>query len=145
MLFGANIGLSCITLSLDKEKPNSRLYYPHENLLASIHQLVMPVTAYASSASHTHTHPHHSSSSTTTTTQPLPSPSAPVLRLRAAAPPPEARQPRIHWAEDVVDNEGLGRKRSKGSSPYSSFPLFSTVFIKRKGKERKGKERKGKQ
>lgn len=34
-----------------------------------------------------------------------------TLRLRAVAAPSEAR---VQWAEDVVDNEGLGRKRSKG-------------------------------
>ena len=35
-----------------------------------------------------------------------------VLRLRGAHEPGTRRQ--IHWAEDVVDNEGLGRKSSKG-------------------------------
>ena len=28
------------------------------------------------------------------------------------------RRPRIQWAEDVVDNEGLGRKKSKGMLCY---------------------------
>ncbi|KAH8687767.1 hypothetical protein BGZ60DRAFT_394415 [Tricladium varicosporioides] len=42
---------------------------------------------------------------TTTSTQP-------VLHLRGAGR--EARRTRIQWAEDVVDNEGLGRKKSKG-------------------------------
>ncbi|TVY19513.1 Type 1 phosphatases regulator YPI1 [Lachnellula arida] len=45
----------------------------------------------------------------------------PVLRLRGATRKEEgslgggarARRPRIQWAEDVVDNEGLGRKKSK--------------------------------
>ena len=37
-----------------------------------------------------------------------------VLRLRGA-PEPMARA-RVQWAEDVVDNEGLGRKSSKGMS-----------------------------
>lgn len=37
-----------------------------------------------------------------------------VLRLRGA-PEPRARA-RVQWAEDVVDNEGLGRKSSKGMS-----------------------------
>ncbi|KAH6683215.1 type 1 phosphatases regulator ypi-1 [Halenospora varia] len=41
---------------------------------------------------------------TTTSTQP-------VLHLRGADR--EARRTRIQWAEDVVDNEGLGRKKSK--------------------------------
>jgi protein phosphatase 1 regulatory subunit 11 len=39
-----------------------------------------------------------------------------VLRLRAE--PSERR--RIQWAEDVVDNEGMGRKSSKGSA---SLPI----------------------
>ncbi|TVY42370.1 Type 1 phosphatases regulator, partial [Lachnellula subtilissima] len=45
--------------------------------------------------------------------------SAPVLHLRGATREEEAsmgtrtRRPRIQWAEDVVDNEGLGRKKSK--------------------------------
>lgn len=35
-----------------------------------------------------------------------------VLRLRAE--PTERR--RIQWAEDVIDNEGMGKKSSKGKS-----------------------------
>jgi protein phosphatase 1 regulatory subunit 11 len=35
-----------------------------------------------------------------------------VLRLRAE--PSERR--RIQWAEDVIDNEGMGKKSSKGSA-----------------------------
>ncbi|KAI9892264.1 MAG: hypothetical protein M1814_001723 [Vezdaea aestivalis] len=34
----------------------------------------------------------------------------PTLRLRGAAQEPDRR---IRWAEDVVDNEGMGRKKSK--------------------------------
>jgi len=60
-------------------------------------------------------------SSTTSQTQtetnaaPHPRIAIPVgtLRLRAAAAPNDTR---VRWAEDVIDNEGLGRKRSKGSS-----------------------------
>ena len=37
-----------------------------------------------------------------------------VLRLRGAHEP-QARAT-VQWAEDVVDNEGLGRKSSKGMS-----------------------------
>ena len=57
----------------------------------------------------------------------------PVLRLRGATREQErevlessesegsrARR-RIQWAEDVIDNEGLGRKKSKGS--------FSTIRV----------------
>jgi protein phosphatase 1 regulatory subunit 11 len=44
-----------------------------------------------------------------------------VLRLRGA-PEPMARA-RVQWAEDVVDNEGLRRKSSKGmSSTIYDFP-----------------------
>lgn len=39
-----------------------------------------------------------------------------VLRLRAE--PTERR--RIQWAEDVVDNEGMGKKSSKGMVAYTS-------------------------
>lgn len=42
-----------------------------------------------------------------------PAPAAPaILRLRGAHPPSDHR---VQWAESVVDNEGLGRKRSKGT------------------------------
>ena len=79
----------------------------------------MPPTIYASSATHTLRPSRTPSSTTATTTQTLTS--TPVLRLRATGPPQEAsRRPRIQWAEDVVDNEGLGRKKSKGifKSPF---------------------------
>ncbi|KAF3039207.1 Type 1 phosphatases regulator ypi1 [Didymella heteroderae] len=39
-----------------------------------------------------------------------------VLRLRAE---PEERR-RIQWAEDVVDNEGMGKKSSKGEASGKS-------------------------
>lgn len=26
---------------------------------------------------------------------------------------------RIQWAEDVIDNEGMGKKKSKGLSPFA--------------------------
>ena len=44
-----------------------------------------------------------------------------VLRLRGEHEPGTTRT--IHWAEDVVDNEGLGRKSSKGTyvRPYVSM------------------------
>ena len=46
-------------------------------------------------------------------------PSVPVrtLRIRATA---AAENRTIQWADDVVDNEGLGRKRSKGKMPPSN-------------------------
>jgi len=76
--------------------------------------------AMAPSAPSNHpTHPSRASntsetSTTATQTQTNPYTSTPVLRLRATGPAPSARR-RIQWAEDVVDNEGLGRKRSKGT------------------------------
>ena len=40
-----------------------------------------------------------------------------TLRLRGAHDPAEisSERPRIRWAEGVVDNEGLGKKKSKGA------------------------------
>jgi protein phosphatase 1 regulatory subunit 11 len=49
-----------------------------------------------------------SSGSQTVTATPSPEPDL-VLRLRGA----HDRRPRIQWAEGTVDNEGLGRKKSK--------------------------------
>jgi hypothetical protein len=54
-----------------------------------------------------------------TTTEVRPQPvlrlSAPSGVLRLRAEPAERR--RIQWAEDVVDNEGMGKKSSKGTMP----------------------------
>lgn len=73
----------------------------------------------------------HSTTTTTATataTQTLTS--TPVLRLRATASPSQNSR-RIQWAEDVVDNEGLGRKRSKGRllylTPSSLGHLYALV------------------
>jgi len=58
---------------------------------------------------------------TQTQTQTQTATQAPVLRLRGATREEEAEASgsgagrRIQWAEDVVDNEGLGRKSSKGA------------------------------
>ena len=41
-----------------------------------------------------------------------------TLRLRAEAEPSEGR--RIQWAEDVIDNEGMGKKSSKGMFSFSN-------------------------
>ncbi len=49
----------------------------------------------------------------TTTTQ---APEQAVLHLRGAEPGGETGR-RIQWAEDVVDNEKMGKKKSKGLSP----------------------------
>ena len=42
----------------------------------------------------------------------------PVLRLRAVQDEPALNvrsRPRLQWAEDVIDNEGMGKKKSKCS------------------------------
>lgn len=42
----------------------------------------------------------------------------PTLRLRATSDTRRANpRPRIQWADDVIDNEGMGRKKSKGRLP----------------------------
>lgn len=62
-------------------------------------------------------------SQTTTTTQSTESEAhaeAPrVLRLRGGH---TATGRSVQWADDVVDNEGLGRKSSKGALPQTSSP-----------------------
>lgn len=49
-----------------------------------------------------------------TLTEPQTEPQAPILRLRGAQ---RNRGPRVQWAEGVVDNEGMGKKKSKGAFP----------------------------
>jgi protein phosphatase 1 regulatory subunit 11 len=44
----------------------------------------------------------------------------PVLRLRGAETGVRSKK-RIQWAEDVIDNEGLGRKSSKGNDALPSI------------------------
>lgn len=70
----------------------------------------------------------HGSATQLETTTPLPH-LAPTLRLRAETT--DGR--RIHWAEDVVDNEGMGKKKSKGIAVYPPpsplLPPFSTPCI----------------
>jgi len=51
-------------------------------------------------------------SQTQTQTPPLVQVRQPVLRLRGAETGVRSKK-RIQWAEDVIDNEGLGRKSSK--------------------------------
>lgn len=41
---------------------------------------------------------------------------SPILRLRGAQ---RNRGPRVQWAESVVDNEGMGKKSSKGEEQSS--------------------------
>lgn len=51
-------------------------------------------------------------------------PHAPILRLRGAQ---RNRGPRVQWAEGVVDNEGMGKKKSKGAFPPSQGLLPAMV------------------
>jgi hypothetical protein len=49
-----------------------------------------------------------------------------TLRLRAEQAPTNTREAtsssrRIRWSEDVVDNEGMGKKSSKGKLKYCSI------------------------
>lgn len=69
------------------------------------------------------TAPATSGSQTQTSTQPVLRLSAPSGTLRLRAEPVERRH--IQWAEDVVDNEGMGKKSSKGM--YSSTHAFPQV------------------
>ncbi|EKV15006.1 Type 1 phosphatases regulator ypi1 [Penicillium digitatum] len=66
------------------------------------------------------THPMASSSFQTTTesSQDISTPHIPTLRLRAEEAPTDTSEAtsssrRIRWSEDVVDNEGMGKKSSK--------------------------------
>jgi hypothetical protein len=47
-----------------------------------------------------------------------------VLRLRAE--PSERRH--IQWAEDVVDNEGMGKKSSKGTNPIRAAVIYEVLI-----------------
>lgn len=68
-----------------------------------------------------------SSTQTTTIRSPSTRHEQPVLRLRGAMRSPGERSDRrIQWAEDVIDNEGLGRKSSKGM-PRSLLPHASSA------------------
>ena len=64
--------------------------------------------------------------STPSTTTTAPPPLQAVLRLRGAATDVErgdgegSERRRIQWAEDVIDNEGMGKKKSKGMIFISS-------------------------
>lgn len=45
-----------------------------------------------------------------------------TLRLRAA---PRENKPRVAWNEDVIDNEGCGKKKSKSASRFYATKRFS--------------------
>lgn len=81
-------------------------------------------------------------SQTQTETNAVPNPriAIPVgtLRLRATAAPNDTR---VRWAEDVIDNEGLGRKRSKSS--FSTMLQSSVGRIDRKAIEKIAEGEKG--
>lgn len=47
---------------------------------------------------------------------------SPILRLRGAQ---RNRGPRVQWAESVVDNEGMGKKSSKGGNATPPPPTGS--------------------
>lgn len=83
-----------------------------------------------------HTHPNMSRTrqpvsnlpQNTTESQGTPVPFPTTLRLRAEEAPPEAPEEtapsrRIRWSEDVVDNEGMGKKSSKGTVNLSHVIL----------------------
>mgnify|MGYP002477718697 FL=1 len=57
-------------------------------------------------------------SSSSSDPQPAPANPLPTLRLRGRADP-GARG--VTWSDNTVDNEGLGRKKSKSASPPLSF------------------------
>lgn len=101
-----------LSLSLSLSLPLS----PQPNLiLLRCHPQILPYPLLPSTNTHSMHHPSHSHPTATTTTLHSHT-STPVLRLRATAgptPPQNNNRPRIQWAEDVIDNEGLGRKRSK--------------------------------
>jgi protein phosphatase 1 regulatory subunit 11 len=57
---------------------------------------------------------HHTTFASQTQTQTQTSTQPPTLVLRATETEPD-EQRHIQWADDVVDNEGMGRKSSKGT------------------------------
>lgn len=52
----------------------------------------------------------------------------PILRLRGEHAPRGRGGPRVQWAESVVDNEGMGKKSSKGENA-PSFLFYATVNL----------------
>lgn len=56
--------------------------------------------------------PSQTTTETGGSTQPETAPAPRILRLRGRHAPSDRS---VQWAEDVVDNEGLGRKSSKGT------------------------------
>lgn len=82
--------------------------------------------------SQSRSHSQEPSTSTQTLTQAQTYTDTPVLRLRATGPLPSTtvqNRARIHWASDVIDNEGLGRKRSKGIYTPVPFSFQPTSLL----------------
>jgi len=86
---------------------NHHRYYPTNNLLHSCRRLEFTYKAMSSNQSNVASNTHGSLTLTASQAGPT------TLRLRAEAEPSERR--RIQWAEDVIDNEGMGKKSSKGA------------------------------
>jgi hypothetical protein len=121
-----------LRLTTHDPRPTTRSPLPSPHHL---NPLTMPATGPMSTTS----------SSTTTQTQTLtittpkshdPPPPVPVGTLRLRGVAMHTRR-RIRWAEDVVDNEGLGRKSSKGagffpSSVSSPFPRWDGASAARR-------------
>ncbi len=93
---------------------NTQQIVKHINIMAS--------TAAAPPASRQQRR--HATGTQTQTETPLPpilNNRQPVLRLRGVVVP-RSNEPRVQWAEDVVDNEHMGKKSSKGA--YCSVPTI---------------------
>lgn len=50
---------------------------------------------------------------------------SPILRLRGAQ---RNRGPRVQWAESVVDNEGMGKKSSKGKKQSPLHKFYVSIY-----------------
>jgi protein phosphatase 1 regulatory subunit 11 len=70
------------------------------------------MTSVAASSSQSQSQRQRQTATQTTTQTLTQAPPQAILRLRGAHNPNNRRS--VQWSEDVVDNEGLGRKKSKG-------------------------------
>lgn len=96
----------------------------HCNLIMDSRDTRLATTAHGSLTLTTLDHqPGASSSQGGQENIPPPPPEEGVLRLRGG--PRSA--PRVQWNEDVVDNEGSGKKKSKSALPASSALLCSSL------------------
>ena len=104
-------------------QPSSHAYLPTSPIPTCRHPIEMPPPPHQPPQSHSHSQDPSTSTQTQTYTQ------TPVLRLRATGPSPSStvqNRARIQWASDVIDNEGMGRKSSKGI--YSSFFVSTNLL-----------------